>query len=501
MKYFEVLIIVIFFLGSLGWFGFILRRMRNDYVFKLLSREIFRLQEKQGGRSFFSSQAARQLAKRAAKNRKEIIADLKNGNIEVLAQTADKLGTADKAAWSEIICPGCGRQELETAAPDKKEDGILLMLAAMYAASGENRKTALILDRLRGQKLSVYLRGVKAYLSAIPEVEDGNLQTAAEKNQAAVRFFRQAGASYEEAQAFMANGTIFRVAGAADTAQFMLEAAQKIFQNIGAFIKEAEAWGNLGMLMVMQERFDEAADRFEAAKALYAQTGNQSGLADILNQEALAELIRKNIPAAKEAAQKALSIHLHASNFNGEGLSREISGQAAMAENDWEKAISDARLAQAAYRKAQNTSAEFESLFLEAQGLFEAERLSEAEEILRGLVSQCLEQRSCFHAANAYNLLGRIFMQKNDLKRARGFFQQSLDCELKNERTDGIAIDYANIALVELQRGQAEQARQTALKALEFAKVCGNSSLARELQEKFNKSQCGLLSADEEKPE
>ena len=93
----------------------------------------------------------------------------------------------------------------------------------------------------------------------------------------------------------------------------------------------------------------------------------------------------------------------------------------------------------------------------------------------------------CFLCGNGLKLAGVNFNKKGDLRRAQGFFQQSLDCELRSNRAGGIAIDYANIALLEYKRGQTEQAVKTVETALEYAKAFGEGELYSQLKKQLSK--------------
>ena len=90
--------------------------------------------------------------------------------------------------------------------------------------------------------------------------------------------------------------------------------------------------------------------------------------------------------------------------------------------------------------------------------------------------------------ANAYNLLGIIYLKQGDLQRAKGLFQQSLGCESSNNRTDGMAIDYANLALIEYRLGQQEQGDKTVQTALEYARAFGETELSQLLEKQLNKN-------------
>lgn len=181
---------------------------------------------------------------------------------------------------------------------------------------------------------------------------------------------------------------------------------------MGATKEEGEVLGTLGMLMVMQKRYDEADDYFNKAKELYKKTGQRQGCGEIINQEALAALIRQDYGAARKLAKQALHIHEEERNTAGQGFSLELIGSAYSREKKWKQVIRHARQAQELYAATNNNPARLEALYLEAQACFENNDDNEAETVLRKIINADKEQHSCFFVGNAYNLLGLIFMKK-----------------------------------------------------------------------------------------
>ena len=78
-------------------------------------------------------------------------------------------------------------------------------------------------------------------------------------------------------------------------------------------------------------------------------------------------------------------------------------------------------------------------------------------------------------------------MRKKDLQRAKGLFQQSLDLEQRGVRTNALAADYTNIGLVELSRGQKDNALKNLQTALDFAKQTDDLALCTQIKNLLNK--------------
>ncbi len=321
------------------------------------------------------------------------------------------------------------------------------------------------------------------YLLAWCALGEGDLLTASEKIAAAAKQFQKAGFVYEEALAYLLGGTIYRVSAVFDTADFMLKAAAQLFGSINASAKEAEAWGTLGMLMVTQQRFDEADDAFDKAKKLFLIAHDKAGETEIINQQALAALIQKQYKTAEKLAAAARKIFANLKDLRGQALSLDILAQAGALQMSWNKAFKTAREAENLYRKTKNLSACFEMMFLQAQALLAQEKPAKSEKFLRKLLAEASKNKTCFHIANVYNMLGLIYLQKGELKRAEGLFQQSLSNELQTDRIGAAAIDYANIALTAYRRGHKEIGDKNKEMALQCAKEAGAENLLKLLSE------------------
>ncbi len=306
-------------------------------------------------------------------------------------------------------------------------------------------------------------------------LKEGDLLSASEKSSRAAKIFNKLNYVYEEAEAYLLMGTIYRVSAVFDVADFMLQTAAKIFHYLGAPNKEAESLGTLGMLMTTQKRFNEAHARFEKADKLYAECRQDVGRAEITNQRALSLLLEEKTSDAMAEADRALKEHIRLNNLPGQALSLEIGAYADRAQNRRSAAAKKAKKAAQLYQKTANLPAFLEMRFLQAEASFAEGKYAPAEKILREIIEEDKKQRTCFQVANSYNLLGLIYLLQKDFGRARALFSQSLNCELRNERTLGALIDYANLARLETQNGDSAQAQKYLRLAIDYA---------RELEEK-----------------
>ena len=65
-----------------------------------------------------------------------------------------------------------------------------------------------------------------------------------------------------------------------------------------------------------------------------------------------------------------------------------------------------------------------------------------------------------FYPANAYSLLGLIYLKENNLKQAQNMFKSALDLEHSKNRSKGAIIDYNNLAEISLKLGNKKTAQK-----------------------------------------
>lgn len=360
--------------------------------------------------------------------------------------------------------------------PDNRQ--ILAELAILYFLHGDKIKAKLALDNFKTNKKPDYAQARKYYLQAYLDMNDGNMLGASQNCSLSTHIFHKLGCDYEEGQSYLLMGIIYRVAIVSDVAQMMFNAALEIFNAANCRQETAAVYGNLGMLMAIQKRFEEAADYYQKAETIYQSLQQDVANAEIFNQKALLNVMQNEFTQAEKFAKQALKIHQNKQNSPGIAFSKEILGNIAWNRKDYQLATQMAFEAKNLYKQHQNLSAYLENMYLMALCLFEQNNLKEAEKALRDIAKAGSEQSSSFHLANAYNLLGLIYLKQNDLRRAKGLFQQSLNLEQANNRLGGIATDYANIGLVEWRCGNEEQARKTLETALEYAEADQEQELA-----------------------
>lgn len=360
-------------------------------------------------------------------------------------------------------------------------------LAVAHGMAGDKNKAALLWSGIKEQKLPAYLRGHYHIYIAESALRNGDLELASKQfYQAAVRF-GHCKAYHDEAAVYLKLGTIYRICFVFDTAESWFRSALEIYQKLGHDRGEALTTANMGMLMTGQERFDEALDFFAKAEALYAPFEALSEMAYIKNHIALTHILQKDYRAAQKSLNEALKLFAADNDLNGMAFGYELK-----ADNDWQQqhfaaTVKWAKKAADLYRQCGNTTGLLESRYLQAQALLRAGDDTQAEEILRQIIDHGKKDCGGFYLANAYNLLGIIFMRRKDLRRAKGLFRQSLELEQRGSRTAALAADYANIGLNELCCGRRDDAGKNLQTALELAESCGDEDLCRCLRHHLDK--------------
>lgn len=442
--------------------------LRKLAIQKILERNLLKKHPKsQWYSSCVVCQAAKTLNKLPKRKLQPLFAEIKDGKINKLAALLDKQTT-------NLLKSIYGRKG--TFSPLQKAEQLLL--------NAETNSLSELVDNLSAANKIEQAR--IAYLQAGVALAEGDLLTASQQATTAAKIFQKHKLTYEEAQAYLLSGTIYRVSAVTDTADFMLRTAADLFGFIGANAKQAEAYGHLGMLMVMQERFDEAEQFFGQSKKLFELADDDIGVAEILNQQALTALIHEKYSLAEKLTKTALKVFGNYQENRGEALCYDIIAQIAAAQQQWGKVASYAGKARKLYENRHNLPAQQEMEFLLARAYLEKGDFSKSEQMLRQIIAQATQHKSCFHIANAYNLLGIIYLRQGDLRRAEGLFQQSLGAEMQNERWCGAAIDYANIALTSYRRGNKENGDKNRELAIKYAQDAGADVLAEMLKSGFN---------------
>lgn len=394
------------------------------------------------------------IAKSKAKKQKRILKVLFDKGVDAFCKQIDSEDIKQKIYL-------CNNKKINAKTSDTV---CLLMMAKHYLRENEYDKALKILQKIDLKKTNSNQKAYYKYLLAQISIFEGDLLTASEDLSRSLKYFKKKNMFFEEAEAYFILGTVYRISGVYDTADFMLRTSQEIFAHIGSSKGEAEAFGTLGLLMSVQNRFDEAESYYQ--KALEKAAFDKTLAGFILSQQAMLEYVKGNLKKSSKIANEALK---ETKDAKVKATFFDVLSRITLSEKKYASAIRYANQAFDIFFKAKNYPSAFESLYIKASALAENKKLDESEQTLRFLIDEEKKHKSCFHIAGAYTLLGLILMKKGEPDRAKALFNQALSKELCNNRKTGVAIDYANLALVEKLQGNENEACENLKKALSMA--------------------------------
>ena len=341
----------------------------------------------------------------------------------------------------------------------------VLMSVEKLIKSNDFEKAVLLLQDVPENKLTKKEKALKLFLTAKIATFEGDFLTASETAAAALKLFQKYNLLFEEAQTYFLLGNLYRVSGIFDSADFMLRSAVKLFSFLKAEKYLAETFGTLGLLMGVQKRFDEANQYFEKASAYAAKDKSIGDF--ILCQQALLALSDDKPLLAKKILQP---FSKGMCDTKATGLALETLARISLSEKKYSSVIKNAKTAVEEYKKQKNFAGYFECCYLMATAYAKQNKLNQAEDVLRKIIEEEKLHKSCFFVANAYTLLGLVMLKKGEISRAKTIFNQALKHELRCDRKYGIAIDYANLALLEKKYGSNDEALKNMEAALCYAK-------------------------------
>ena len=363
----------------------------------------------------------------------------------------------------------------------------LIGLAFVYAEDFSYLKLNKVINKLKKLKLKKIEKAIVSILEAQIDMFEADMLSASKKVFKAISFFKKKNYLYEEAQAYVLLGEIYRVSAMYDVAQMMFDTAQKIYFLLNNDIKVADIKTLKAVLFMGQERFKEAKGLLGESQRAFEKYNLYRKYAEVLNQQALLYLLQNKYSLAIKTAQKSLDIHQKFKNMRGQGFSCELIALSEYNKKKYEKSFEYAMLSMSLYIKHKNYAAYEDSAFLAAQSCFALKRYEQAELICRKIITIHGKHSTCFHVANVYSLLGLIYIKLNDFNRASALLKQSLNLEQCNERYSAAAIDYVNLALIDKKCGRMSSAMHNLQSALDSAKKQNDDELCEIIEKQIKK--------------
>lgn len=486
VKYFEYIVFVsaIFSIIIIVWKMF--AYIKKKHFQKIVKISILRRQQKKGYATFYSSEiidrVVNLLFNKNDKKSQEALSLLLFGRIDKTVEYLENINKTlslflqahyDAKIYSKAINQKFSKKN--------KSDSIY---ASILAHNTFNHKKALqILEKTNPKKIKGKLKAYYLYISAFMYLQEADMMSASQNASQALEMFKKYNYFYEEAQCYLLLAEIYRVSCVNDIAQTMIESAIKIYEKMKLNYLHAQSMTVLGMLMLFENRFEEAEDKFNTALNLC----NLSKIhAEIYNQKALLKIAQKKNKEAEKNAQEAFILHDRIKNYRGIAYSKQLLGHIYQNSQKYSKSSLFAQEASELYLKQKNYSAYMETLYLQASSLCKSGKYKKAEKLLRTILNETKNRQTSFHISNAYSLLGLIYLQTNNLQRAKVLFQQSLNLEQSNERCNALVADYTNLALIDEMLGNNDSAKNNLNVALEYAEKTEDMELITLVKDKVS---------------
>lgn len=485
MKFIPYITFFLLFIAFLGFFFLHIFNKRREKITRIAIQELLKKNLHQFEEMYFFSATVHRivlfLMLSVGKRAKDALFFLCHGKKydeirEYLLQYGRKYLAATLSAFTNL---DLAEEMLKSI---RQSDKMLVQLAYINILKDKKEDAKDILNLIKAEKLSGAERGLYRYCMAKLALDIGDLFNAANDATMAIKLFHKSKSFYEEAKSYILLGEIYRVSAVSDMAYFMYNEAKKIADNHHNEALKADVLGNMGMLFTLQERFDAAEDVFSEALEINKKIIRDKACACVYNQLALLKLLDEKYEEAIAFINQALRYALTDVN----AFSFELMAKVNFARKEYESAIKNADIAQKKYWKSNNLAAFFESKYLEAQAWFNLEEYEEAEAKIRHLLSVADENESSFHLANAYSLLGAIFMKRKKPARAKPFFEEAIRHELRNNRTEGMISDYLNLGIIAQKQGDNEGALINFREAKRYAQEVQNQDLENIIEKYIN---------------
>ena len=321
------------------------------------------------------------------------------------------------------------------------------------------------------------------YLSAQKELYLTDLQNASNNISKALKIYKKLGYLYECALCYQTFATIYKLCGLKDISYTMLTEAKKLYEHIKCPAKLAETNAYLGIHELTSQNYQNAIDYFDLSQKICTEHNLKKTMLDILNWKAFALFQQgdyKNALKTAKLVQNATSVSSNTKSFCYEIISRIYYQQSKPL-----LAIKHANLGLDIAQKQKDMQYNFELNFLKAEAFFMLKKYTNAKDILITLIKQKYSNCITFYPANAYSLLGLIYLKENNLKQAQNMFKSALDLEHSKNRSKGAIIDYNNLAEISLKLGNKKTAQKYLQHAIDLAKELKDNNLESYLQKKL----------------
>ena len=279
--------ILVFIVIVLVWAIAKMFRLKKIFLRKIIAKKLMNCQ-------MFSTLIVNDLAdyvlRLPQKTKVEVFKALKEDNIKNLLKL---IGDEKHKKRLEMLIGG--------KAMPKKDDEIGLLVAASLCVKNNRQDKALkLLKNLNNIRSNTPEYACKKMCEAKIGLFEGDMAVASADLAEALRIFQKKNMLYEEAEAYFVLGTMYRVSGVFDAAEFMFRSAVKVALFLGAKNFLTEVFASMALSMSVQNRFEEAENYLNKAAESAENNEVQKGFVEC--QKAMLLLAEKKFDKAETLA-------------------------------------------------------------------------------------------------------------------------------------------------------------------------------------------------------
>ena len=376
------------------------------------------------------------------------------------------------------------KQILKQIKQNPKDYKLILLYANLCLIQNDTTNFNLSLEKI---KLPFWAnKSLKAnylYLQAQSDLYNTDMYCESKNYSKALKLYQKLNYPYEIAQCYLALSQAYRISGIQDVAFSMLKEAKKIYERLSLYLKSAETLAYFGLTELGRENYDVALEYLNQALDITKQHKLLKLQADINNWIGLSLYLKKDLKNAQSTFTNITQSK--SSSTLALGFASEMLARINIKQNKYKPALKNINQALSNYQKNNHKSGIFENLYLKADVYYNQNKYNESKEILIQLIKQKNSTSSTYYIANAYTLLGLIYLDENNLNLAKTTFKQALDLENSNNRLKGAIIDYNNLAETSLKLGDEKEATKYLKLALEYSQKIEDKELIDYIKSKL----------------
>ncbi len=324
-------------------------------------------------------------------------------------------------------------------------------------------------------------------LCALDSLYQTDMFSASSQYSRALKIYQKSGFTFEEAECYLSLAQTYRISGVFDVADTMLREASKIYKEMSLYAKQAETEAYHGLIEIGRENYPIADKYLNMAASICTQYQLEKTGMDIANWQGLTCFLQKKLTDAERFFALVLHHRMQASTA-ARAFAAEMAARINLQKKDFPVAIRLVDEAVIFHRNLHHRPGILENLYLKAEILYAAADYKHSTDVLTALIKEKTPASSIYYPANAYTLLGLIYLETGKLNQARTMFKNAIDMENSQNRLKGVAIDYNNLAELALREGNQEEALTYLNRAIQYAETLEDRDLVAYLKNKLEQS-------------